>query len=137
MVKQFKAKDQYELMWAVSKAVDPLEFPEGKLSYFMLHPKNDGIYEVELKEDIYTEDHVFRDTVAYHIGLRKVYGVVSYLRNELTLSFCGMRFYAEFIFKNNQWELLEIDDLNIRKQSALEMRLEISSDFENLKKILS
>ncbi|WP_374076497.1 hypothetical protein [Bdellovibrio bacteriovorus] len=137
MVKQFKAEDQYELMWAVSKAVDPMEFPEGNLSYFILHPKDDGVFEVEHKEDTYTEDHVFRDTVACYIGCRKIYGVVSYLRNQLTLSFCGIRFYAEFIFQNNEWQLLEFDDSNIRLQTPAEMRLEISSDLEKIKKFLS
>lgn len=108
------------------------------MSYFILHPLDEFTYEIESKDDVYSTDSEFGEAVGRKIGRRKIYGIISFFQQEIKFTFCGLNFYAEFIFRDDQWKLIETDELIIKdNRTWSEKRFEISNDFAKLKKILS
>lgn len=127
MVDKLLAKNHYDLMWEVSRSVNPHDYPEKRISYFLLNPESDTQYAVK-NMPCYDCQETFSTTVAWKIGRNKLYAVISKIEEETLLCFGGLDFYAEFrLDKNNQWELIDVDcfDLNAPDRTPAQMRLDI------------
>ena len=129
--------DHFELMWNLPKVIDPKDFPTGMMSYFTFQMIQEGRYKIQVAEKTYTDEWLFMDEVSSKIAKRQIYGFISYSNDELTLGFHGLHFIAEYERVGDQWALRWFEDDNIREQSLVERRFEVSKDFVNLKKALS
>ncbi|MNJ92537.1 hypothetical protein D3C87_102100 [compost metagenome] len=131
------AKDQFDLMWQLSKHIDPKNFPTGKISYFIVTPVEKNKYKLEIKDKTYTDEMSFMLEVSSRIAGQELYGIISQIKGEVIFGFRGHNSFGEFTYKENQWTLREYEDFKTRSQSRAEVRLEVGTDLAKLKKIIA
>lgn len=133
---KFQADTQYELMRQVAQVIKLEDFPQGVLSYFTFEER-DGFYHMQKLEKTYIDEWLFFEEVAAKIAGRVPYGIISYLGDALVMGFRGCAEVGEFHLKDDKWELFDYEYFKYREQSWAEKRLEISKDWEKLKKALA
>lgn len=131
-----QAQSTLELARKFSECIQPDRFPKA-LSYFVFEDLGEGKFEVVLVPKTYTDEMLFMDEVSCRIATRKIYGFISFLNDELVLGLRGISSIVEFIWQDDQWVLREFEDFKLRERSWVEMRLEISSSWEELQSYLS
>jgi hypothetical protein len=134
MLEQFIAQDHYELMKVLGATVDPSVFPQTGMTHFKFKDHGNGIFTPIRHDKIYHCDNEFMKEVS---SICRFFAFVSFKDGETILGFRAPKMFGEFIWVSDNWELREYEDFRRPKQTPAEIRFEISSDFEDLKKFLA
>jgi hypothetical protein len=134
MLEQFIAQDHYELMKIIAITVDPSFFSPVGTTHFKLKNLGNGVFVPVRDDKIYYCENEFMKEVS---SISRFFAFVSFKVGEINLGFRAPKMFGKFVRVGDKWELREYEDFTRPKQTPAEMRFEISSDFQNLKKFLA
>lgn len=135
MVEQIIAADHYELIKILGVIIDPAEFVyDSGFTHFKIKEIEKGHFQLKRDFIVYHDEWKFAFAAASE-GL--FYGFVRRDQGETTLGIRAPRMMTEYIWQNGKWEIREIEDFDVRQQSAAMERFEIGQDLRDLKKALS
>jgi hypothetical protein len=136
MLEQIIVPNQYELAKLLPHFIRPEDFKAKGMSYFLIEPSAENTYKIDLQEKIYYDEMIFMEEVSLHLAGSIIYGLVSFLNNEIILGFRGTHMVVEYVLENGHWVLREYEDFDQRILSWAEEKLAAGRDFEELKKAL-
>lgn len=131
------AHSQYDLMKALAEQVHPADFAQEGMSYFKLRPRGHGVYQIERDSLVCYSDEEFMQKVAGQMPSSQMYVLINFMSGTPSFSFRGIKFYAEFVWKQGEWQMSEYEDFRRRKKNAAELRIDLNSEIEHFKRFLA